>query len=70
MKAAVAKIKTVQAYPDYFNIIKVPLPPKEKFLELLIDNVRTAATLDGYYFKNDGGSGRGGYGGGRGGRGR
>jgi len=70
MKSAVAKIKTVANYPEFFKIIKVPTPPKEKFMEMLISSINTAGTTDGYYQKDGGGRGGGGRGGGGGGGGR
>lgn len=73
MAATVKKIKggAIKSYPDWFQLIKVPCPPQDKMMELLITSVNTASTTDGYYYKagGGGGGGRGGSSGGRGGGG-
>ena len=72
MKDAVKKIKEIKSYPEWFAIIKVPLPGKSQLAGILVKSVQSAATKDGYFDKPGGnrGGGGGGRGGGRGGRGR
>jgi len=74
LKEAVKTIKTIKNYPDWFKVIKIPVPAEKKMLDILIDSVEAAMQKDGYFDKGKGGGrGGGGRGGGKGrggGRGR
>jgi hypothetical protein len=75
MKEVVQKIPQAQNYPEWFALIKLPVPNKSQFAAMLAKTVESASTKDGYFDKGKGRGGnntnnRGGYNNNQGGRGR